>query len=73
MQCIYLIFQFREVCLKIVCYRENIQRCEYGMRAALTKASKTIIENNNDIYNNTRIYFSTLSLIKNSSGDFTNF
>ena len=25
MQCIYLIFQFREVCLKIVCYRENIQ------------------------------------------------
>ena len=35
----------------------------------LKRLSKMI----NDIYDNTLIYFSTLFLIKNSSGDFTNF
>ena len=47
----------------------NLFFCTYYGVNHLKRLSKII----NDIYDNTLIYFSTLFLIKNSSGDFTNF
>ena len=47
MQCIYLIFQFREDCLKIVCYRENIQ---VRIRHASTKQVLAYANSSSKVY-----------------------